>query len=159
MSFTRFHDDPARITKYAQETSDPGRYMLNVPGNGDKPCFMDDPNIRMQGWGANLRTNAVNLESDLRGMTRNLNHSTINDDYKLHSVDTNEVSYPTCDEHVEESRVTHPAYMLRSVETQRFDYLPMNPQANVCLKFQNNLDTSLLKRDNYISAPQSFKYI
>ena len=48
MAFTRFHDDPCRIEKQLQETTGIGRYMLNVPGNGDKPMFMDDPFIRMQ---------------------------------------------------------------------------------------------------------------
>ena len=73
MSFTRFHDDPCRIKKQLQESTDQGRYMLNVPGNGDKPCFMNDPFIRMQQWGANLMTNPIDLESDLKGMSRNLN--------------------------------------------------------------------------------------
>ena len=60
MSFTRFHDDPCRINKQLQESTDPGRYMLNVPGNGDKPYYIEDPYIRIQGWGANLRTNTIN---------------------------------------------------------------------------------------------------
>ena len=38
----RFHDDPCRIKKQLQESTGPGRYMLNVPGNGPKPCFMED---------------------------------------------------------------------------------------------------------------------
>ena len=42
-----------------------GRYMLNVPGNGSKPCFMEDPFCRLQKWGANLQTNSINLESDV----------------------------------------------------------------------------------------------
>ena len=65
MSFTRFKDDPCRIKKELQELTGLGRYMLNVPGNGDKPGFMEDPHIRMQKWGSNLMTNTVNLESDL----------------------------------------------------------------------------------------------
>ena len=42
MAFTRFHDDPCRIKKQLQESSGPGRYMMNKPGWGDSPCFMDD---------------------------------------------------------------------------------------------------------------------
>ena len=59
MSFTRFHDDPCRITKQQQESTDQGKWILNVPGNGDKPCFMIDPSIRLQKWGANLLTNTT----------------------------------------------------------------------------------------------------
>ena len=36
MAFTRFHDDPCRINKQLQESTGTGRYMLNVPGNGEK---------------------------------------------------------------------------------------------------------------------------
>ena len=57
MAFTRFNDDPCRIMKQLQESTDQGRYILNVPGNGDKPCYIDDPYIRLQGWGANLMIN------------------------------------------------------------------------------------------------------
>ena len=42
MSFTRFHDDPARIKKQLQQTTDAGRYILNVPGTGDKPYYIED---------------------------------------------------------------------------------------------------------------------
>ena len=43
MAFTRIHDDPCRIAKEVQESTGAGRYTLNVPGNGDKPCYMEDP--------------------------------------------------------------------------------------------------------------------
>ena len=79
MSFTRFYDDPCRIEKQLQESTGTGRYMLNVPGNmGDNPCYMEDPYIRAQKWGGNLRTNTINLESDLMGLSRNLNNDCIN---------------------------------------------------------------------------------
>ena len=70
MSFTRFHDDPERIKKQAQESSDVGRYWLNTPGQGVNIGFVEDAHIRLQGWGANLRNNTVELESDLKGITR-----------------------------------------------------------------------------------------
>ena len=73
MSFTRFHDDNCRIEKQLQELTGTGRYMLNTPGPGKNPCFMEDPYLRLQYWGANLKTNSINLESDLRGLTRSAN--------------------------------------------------------------------------------------
>ena len=50
MSFTRFHDDPARIKKQIQDSSFSGRYMLNVPGQGTDLPFVEDPHIRLQHW-------------------------------------------------------------------------------------------------------------
>ena len=73
MASTRFYYDSCRTIKSLQQSTDPGRYMLNVPGNGDKPAYMEDPHIRIQKWGGNLRTNTINLESDLKGITRPLN--------------------------------------------------------------------------------------
>ena len=52
MAFTRFNYDECRTKKILQESTGPGRYMLNVPGNGCKPCLMADPQSRLQGWGA-----------------------------------------------------------------------------------------------------------
>mgnify|MGYP005660732585 FL=1 len=53
MAFTRFHDDPCRIKKQLQESTDIGRWILNVPGQGSKPDYMNDPHIRLQKWGGN----------------------------------------------------------------------------------------------------------
>jgi hypothetical protein len=97
MAFTRFHDDPCRITKQLQESTGLGRYMLNVPGNGDKPLYMEDPHIRMQKWGGNLLTNTINIESDLMGLTRNSNRDEISENnYKTKAVKYGTGSIP-CD--------------------------------------------------------------
>jgi hypothetical protein len=72
MSFTRFHDDEVRINQQLKELTYQGRYQLSVPGPGASMPFQDDTHLRMQKWGANLRTNSTNLESDLIGLTRPL---------------------------------------------------------------------------------------
>ena len=76
MAFTRFNYDECRTKKKLQESTGPGRYALNMPGNGTSPCFFNDPQIRMQKWGANL-DNVINgapidIDSDLKGVTRKL---------------------------------------------------------------------------------------
>ena len=76
MSFTRFNYDPCRTKKLLEESTGPGRYMLNKPGWGNKPCFFSDPQIRMQEWGTNLRRvpggAPIDINSDLLGITRPL---------------------------------------------------------------------------------------
>ena len=76
MAFTRFNYDDARTKKKLQEATDSGRYVLNVPGNGAEPTFFDDPYIRVQKWGANLREvingGPIDIDSDLSGRTRQL---------------------------------------------------------------------------------------
>lgn len=154
MSFTRFKDDPCRIKKELQELTGLGRYMLNVPGNGDKPGFMEDPHIRMQKWGSNLMTNTVNLESDLMGLTRSANKDclTVNN-YKTHTAPTRQVSYPIIQPITDQTRATHPAWTYRDLEQVDWYILPLNPQENVCLSFQNNLNTRLIEKDKYVACP------
>jgi hypothetical protein len=154
MSFTRFHDDPCRIEKQLEETTGPGRYMLSVPGNGVKPYFMEDPYIRMQKWGANLRTNTINLESELIGLGRNLNKDcTKENNYKNHEVKNNKIEYPSCIPFIEQTRATNPAWTVRDLEQVNWEILPLDPQENVCIPFQNNLNTRLLERDNFVAEP------
>lgn len=152
MAFTRFHDDPCRISRQLEESTGVGKYMLNVPGNGSKPCFMEDPYFRLQKWGANLHTNTINLESDLRGLTRTANRDCLKkNNFDEHKVESSLVSYPFCNPITEQPRTTHPAWMVRDLEQVKWDILPLNPQENVCIPFQNNLDTRKLEKDNYVA--------
>ena len=157
MSFTRFHDDPCRISKQLEESTGIGKYILNVPGNGSSPCFMEDPYFRMQKWGANLQTNTINLESDLRGLTRNANRDCLEEnEYRLHKVSSSAVSYPSCNPITEQPRATHPAWMARDLEQVQWAILPLDPQENVCMPFQNNLDTRKLEKDYYVAKMPVF---
>ena len=152
MAFTRFHDDPARIAKQLQQQTDQGRWAIDVPGNGDKPLYMDDPFIRMQKWGGNLMTNTINLESDLFGLSRNMNRDLIGtNDYKKHAVKTHSVQYSSFNPITDQSRATHPAWMLRDLEQFKQSILPLNPQENTCMTFQNNLSTRILEKDTFVA--------
>ncbi len=151
MSNTRFYYDPCRTIKSLQQSTDPGRYMLNVPGNGDKPCYMEDPYIRMQKWGGNLRTNSINLESDLRGLTRAVGRDCLGkDEYQQTSVNSNPISYPQCATlTTEQSRAIMPAWTARDLEQVDWYTLPLDPQENTCMPFLNNLSTRILEKDYY----------
>jgi hypothetical protein len=156
MAFTRFHDDPCRINKQLQESTGLGRYMLNVPGNGSKPLYMDDPFIRMQKWGGNLMTNTVNLESDLFGLSRNANRDDIEtNEYRINAVTAKKVEYQSVAPSTDQSRATHPAWEYRDLEQTKWSILHLNPQENTCFTFQNNLSTRILEKDIFIAkAPR-----
>jgi hypothetical protein len=158
MAFTRFHDDPCRIEKQLQEGTGLGRYMLNVPGNGLTPCFMEDPFIRMQKWGANLMTNTINLESDLRGLTRSINRDCLDENnYTSKAVKTNKVNYPSCLPVIDQTRASNPAWTARDLEQVDWYTLPLNPQENTCMSFQNNLSTRILEKDYYVPSAPCFR--
>ena len=97
MAFTRIHDDPCRIVKENQQSTDVGRWILDTPGNGSTPAYMADPHIRIQTWGGNLMTNSVNLESSLLNVNRPLNKDCLGkDEYRRFDVPTQKMSYPSC---------------------------------------------------------------
>jgi hypothetical protein len=151
MAFTRFHDDPNRIKKQNIESSFTGRYMLNVPGQGTDLPFVEDPHIRLQHWGANLRYDTVNLESDLRGLTRQLNRDNQDtNNYKQFSQEPSSISYKTAEPFVQETRASHPAWMYKDLEQRRWDTPYLNPHNGLEKSFQENLQTRNLEKDNFI---------
>ena len=151
MSFTRFHDDPVRIRKQMEESSFAGKYALNTPGPGDKLPFLEDPQIRLQYWGANLMTNTVNLESDLRGLTRKTNRDLINyNNHNLASVKGTSITYSKTESFIDESRATHPAWMFRDIEQTRWEEPLLNPQANLEKNFYDNIQTRILEKDYFV---------
>lgn len=158
MAETRFNSDACRISKKLQEMTDQGRYMMNMPGNGEKPCYVADPQIILQKWGANLRTNSVNLESELMGVNRHLSKDCLGkDNYKNHEFKSMLIHYPVCTNlYTEQSRAIMPAWTARDLEQVDWYYLPLNPQENTCLPFQNNLSTRILEKDYYVEKIPCF---
>lgn len=153
MAFTRFHDDPYRIKKQVEESSFAGRYYLGTPGQGMDLPFYEDPQMRLQGWGANLRTNSVLLEGDLFGMTRKLNRDLITENnYKKHAVHTSTIDYRNAKPFVEESRATHPAWMYKDLEQARWEAPHLNPLNGLEKAFNENIQTRILEKDYYSPA-------
>lgn len=152
MAFTRFHDDEARIIKQLQQQTDQERWYLDTPGNGDKPCFMLDPQIIPQKWGGNLWTNSVDIQSSLLGIDRQLNRDCLEKDkYKKQSVFTSPIDYPVCDTFLttEQSRAIMPAWTARDLAQNHAYILPKNPQLNTEMPFQNYLSTRVLEKESF----------
>ena len=86
--FTRTKDMRSRINFDLDVLSQNNNYIFGQPGTGPNPEYISNPEIRLEKWGGNLRTNAINLEHDLFGQTRKLNR----DDVKLNNYVTKSVS-------------------------------------------------------------------
>lgn len=151
MAFTRFHDDPCRKIKQLQQSTGVGRYQLDMPGNGSSPAFMEDPHIIAQKWGGNLWTNTIDLESSLLGVNGHVNRDCLGkDEFSKRNVSSTPVTYPvSAGLTTEQPRATMPAWTIRDNEQVDWYYLPLNPQENVCLSFQNNLSTRILEKDYF----------
>lgn len=150
MAFTRFYDDKYRIEKYLQQSTDVGRYHLNVPGNGKSPDYFENPYIRLTKWGGNYRTNHINLDSDLKGLTRQFTNDNIKkNDFKLNEVHSKQQTTNSNFMNTEQSRATHPTWETRDLEQNNFNYLYLDPQKHSCMPFYNNLNTRILDRDYF----------
>ncbi len=171
MAFTRFHDDEARIIKQLQQQTDQERWYLDVPGSGDKPCFMLDPQIIPQKWGGNLWTHSIDIQSSLLGIDRQLNRDCLRvdangkdvDKYKRQTVYASPIDYPVCDTlTTEQSRAIMPAWTARDLQQNHAYILPKNPQANTEMPFQNYKSTRILEKDyfkrEYECIPQNNQF-
>lgn len=151
MSFTRFHDDPARIAKQLDEMTYTFRYQLDTPGPGVQLPFIEDPQFRLQRWGANMWSESTNLESDLMGLGRPLNHDY---DRSYKDLDTKrgyQISFPTMSGAVtDESRATHPAWMYRDLQQHRWETPFLNPQASVHTERMASVNSRIVSKDEYV---------
>ena len=59
-------------------------------------------------------------------------------------------SFSTKNPFVEESRSSHPVFVYRELETNRWETPWINPQANLEKPFHDNIQTRILEKDNYI---------
>lgn len=129
-------------------------YMINVPGNGVKPDYIEDPHIRLQKFGANISANIIDIDSKLKGvnytLTRDIND--INDINSKRDPDFDDKymrhTYPTINNAItDETRATMPAWQVRDLEQNNWDYLPSNPQAHTEITFMHNIDSRNLEKD------------
>ena len=147
MTSTRISNDEARIRDSLFKSTFAGRYNIDVPGNdGNYPSYISDPYIRIQGWGANLMTNAIDLESQLFG----INHRLTKGCQKVSKIrNTQSIQYPECNNLTTlQPRAAMPAWTVK--DTQSFidpSILYLNPQENTALCFQNNISTRIMEKD------------
>lgn len=150
MSFTRFKDDDVRIKKQMDIMTYTSTYQLDTPGPGDRLPLMLDPQLRLQKHGANMRKNDINLESDLLGMTRRLNRDNIElNEFRHQSVISDRIRYEEQNPFIEESRASHPVWMYRNMDNDRWEQPWINPQVNLEKPFHNNIQTRILEKDYF----------
>lgn len=147
MSFTRFHYDNERIKKNLQQSTGTSRYILNTPGPGNKVGFIKDPFVRLQKWGGNLRYNnngPIEINSYLVGLKKNIKTKR-----NIYDEDTKTIT--------NQSRMTNPAWLYKDLEQNHRYILLNNPQQNIELRFENNINTRLVERDNFIPTLPNIK--
>jgi len=156
MANTRINYDVCRTKKSLQQATDPGRWVMDVPGNGET-LFIQDPHIHLQKWGANLRTESIQLEAELQGYTRPLGmRDCLAKEAQEHIFQSGSQRIEYANEfgflQTEQSRAIMPAWTARDLEQVDWYVLPLDAQENTCMTFQNNLATRIVAKDNHIKC-------
>ena len=154
MSFTRFHDDPARILKGVQQSTFGCEYAINKPGPGLNMPYFEDSQLRLQQWGANMWSDSTNLESELRGLGKPLNHD-VKTYQEIRLCVGSQKHYSSNDTHTEESRASHPAWIFRDLEQTRWEAPIINPQAHAIKPFADPIQSRILSKDAFVRGGSS----
>lgn len=149
MANTRFSNDDARILKRLEMSTGPGRYMLNVPGNGDRPEYMEDPHIVLQKWGANRWSHAIDIDTALRRGGNALG------DIASHA---SPIQYPDNKGQLstDQSRATHPAFMYRNLPINHNAVLLWDPQQFAMTPFPTNVASRIIEKDRFTIKRDTF---
>ena len=148
MASTSFRSDPARIKKEMEMSTYEGRYMLNCGGPGVDVPFFEDPQVRLQKYGANLRSNTIGVEDDLMGRNRVLGRDYIDQTYEKKAAKSDALSFKSKNPFVQESRASVPSWIFRGVDQkyERWEHPWINPQANLEKNFNDNIQTRLQEK-------------
>jgi hypothetical protein len=173
MSFTRPSSDTCSYRHELAQTIGPGEYQLAKPYPCN-PCFVSDPHIRLQRFGASVsqNTSMIDIDSEMIGITRKfsncpelkyipkcdpskfgganpgafqkVNNSAVDVDCSL-------MNFPdqNCFEPVEDTRLSNPPCTLRGTGINRWEWLCRNPQERVQVPFDFNINNRLVVKDNH----------
>ena len=147
MSSTSFRNDAARLVKEMEMSTFEGRYQLNAPGPGLDTKFNEDPHIRLQYYGGNQMTNMIDIEGHLIGRKKVLSRDYLGYDEYDKSIGK-KVECGAKTTYTLESRAELPAWSLRGVDQkyERFEHLWINPQNNVEIGFNHNIQTRIMEK-------------
>jgi hypothetical protein len=162
MASTRTKYDEVHTAQSALDISNIQAYTYNVPGPGSFVPYHDDPFLRLQKWGGNMRTNTFDIDSDLKGLTRKINKSHMDSqNYKDFAALSQPVVFPTELSWVQQPRTSEPAWELREHSNFRWEKPFISPQHAIGAyhsgsfglerPFQENICTRMIERDRPVS--------
>lgn len=156
MAFTRIFYDRDRVIKNLDEDYNNLKYSVNVPGNGTNPYFIDDPQLRMQKFGANLSKNMVDINSTLLGLNQTLSRDTNkpnngrNGNSMPFNNTYNPLEFPSINSAItDQPRAMAPPWALRDLDRIDWKYLHYDPQQHFEKIFENNVSSRILEKDNF----------
>jgi hypothetical protein len=158
-SMTRYRHDVNKMVENNEISTGPGRYRLGVPNHFGNAVFVPDPTIRMQRWGAahDMSSTKTDVESDLLNIGRTgsrvaCGQYTPAEGQKRQLTVMPEGEFPQT-----HARLVDPPCTLRGSGWNRWEWLCENPQENVMVPFEWNVDSRHAAKDvvheQLLSAP------
>lgn len=158
MSSNRLDYDVRAYEKVINESVGPGYYQLSKPPVGCKPCFNNNPDVRLQFNGNSIAKNKllIDVDSELMGLTRNISkdpekkYQKPEDDDEGNPKQGIELQhFDDCHFPVEHTKLSNPPCTLRGTGWNRWEWLCKNPQEQVIIPFEWNINDKLLAKDNH----------
>jgi len=150
MSSTRIRNDPIRISKENEIFTNEGRYQIDTPKWENRCEFFEDPHIRIQNWEGNKYSNRIDIENDILSYNKPLSRDYLEKDVYINYSPSN-LKYPNynnCSKTItDDSRSVLPPFIFRGMEINRFEEPFINPQNNIEIPFQTNINTKLIEKD------------
>ena len=85
----------------------------------------------------------VNKQLDRDCSIQNTRDNNFNDTYKLHNFPVNTSAI------TDQPRTINPAWQIRDLEQNNWNYLHTNPQQTTEIQFENNIDARMAEKDIY----------
>jgi hypothetical protein len=150
MSFSRQRYDTLAYQHQLNQVVGPGNYMLDTPNVCD-PCFVPSPYIQVGGGTASsCERKLIDVDSELLGITRKASHCPskhyipsakpfceLNNKRECNQLDS------------ENTRLSNPPCTLRCRGWNRWEWLCRDPQAQVQMPFDWNINNRLVVKDNH----------
>lgn len=156
-NFTRTKYDLNCQKQYLKQSRQPGLYMTNTPVKCSS-CFYENPGIINQKGNDSLNKNTpwrfyqgpIDIDSQLRGLNKIAGCENNESKIKFDKESQQKIDYPSCVFPINEPTNLKDDGCNRGIGVNRFQpCLFFNPQENIIRQFPNNVNSSLMMKDNH----------
>jgi hypothetical protein len=150
MSFNRLNFDSCAYKHSLNESIGPGEYMLDR-NNKCSPCFVPSPTVNTNGYGAAICTKElIDVDSELIGITRKASDCPSKKYLPSDKAFCQTTLPKECNElDSEYCRISNPPCTLRCRGWNRWEWLCKNPQDNIFMPFDTNINNRQLVKQNH----------
>ena len=150
-SMTRYRHDVGKMVENTEISTGPGRWALGVPNAYGNAAYIPDVTTINQKWGAShiMTSTKTDVESDLKNLGRPTVRNPCGQYTPAHGesmaarlTPMPEVGFPQTASHL-----VDPPCTLKGTGINRWQYLCENPQENVMVPFEYQIDSRFASKD------------